>query len=103
MQGYFELRRAGMAERGSEQLTGFELNPKQVACIQNHLNMVFKHEIDPSHGDEAHQVELAKAHAGGAAGESPVGALPQSSPFGDESLKALREACPLCHTTRLNC
>jgi len=29
--------------------------------------MVFKHEIDPSHGDAAHQESLNQLHAGGAA------------------------------------
>src|SRR5579864_1376224 len=42
LQGYFEiLRAAGGASTPS-------LNAGQVQCIQKHLAMVFKHEIDPS-------------------------------------------------------
>ena len=40
------------------------LSPTQTKTIKNHLDMVFVHEIDPSHGDAAHQAELAKAHEG---------------------------------------
>lgn len=40
------------------------ITPEQVKVIRNHLNMVFKHEIDPSLGDEEHQKELDAAHAG---------------------------------------
>jgi hypothetical protein len=64
LQGFFEINRAGWAERGDSQLLGISLNNKQVECIQNHLNMVFVHEIDPSHGDAAHQGELSAAHQG---------------------------------------
>jgi hypothetical protein len=56
LQGYFELT-----------------NPKSIGeaettIIRNHLNMVFVHEIDPSHGDKKHQEALAAAHGG-----QPVG------------------------------
>lgn len=40
------------------------LSIKQVQIIQNHLNMVFKHEIDPSFGDEKAQTELSEIHTG---------------------------------------
>lgn len=46
----------------------FELNnPKSASgevleIIQNHLNMVFKHDIDPKMGDEKHQQELTSLH-----------------------------------------
>jgi hypothetical protein len=40
------------------------LSAKQVTIIKNHLNLVFKHEIDPAMGDESHQMELNKIHSG---------------------------------------
>lgn len=40
-----------------------ELTVKQVKLIKKHLNMVFKHEIDPSMGDEKHQNELNEIHS----------------------------------------
>lgn len=36
----------------------------QAQVIQNHLAMVFKHDIDPSYGDKKHQADLSKAHQG---------------------------------------
>jgi hypothetical protein len=42
LQGYLEIETAG----GEEPL----INRAQVACIQRHLQLVFKHEIDPSMG-----------------------------------------------------
>lgn len=39
-----------------------EINEKQLNIIKKHLALVFKHEIDPSMGDEEHQVELNKIH-----------------------------------------
>ena len=46
----------------------FEINPQdipnqnQIEIIKKHLNLVFKHEIDPSMGDEKHQQELNEIH-----------------------------------------
>ena len=40
------------------------LSKEQVTIIQKHLNLVFKHEIDPSYGSDAHLEELNKIHAG---------------------------------------
>jgi hypothetical protein len=37
---------------------------KQTAMIRNHLAMVFRHDIDPSAGSAAHQVELSDLHEG---------------------------------------
>jgi hypothetical protein len=48
----------------------FELaNPKtldeyQTEMIKRHLNLVFKHDIDPSMGSPEHQAELNKIHNG---------------------------------------
>lgn len=42
-----------------------ELTKDQLEIVKNHLNMVFKHEIDPSMGSAAHQQELSNLHSGG--------------------------------------
>ncbi len=63
LQGFFEL-----TERGKDEAR--PLDSDQVLCIKRHLHMVFKHEIDPSHGDAAHQAILSQAHQGGAAGDA---------------------------------
>ena len=52
LQGFFEISKTT------------EVTSEQVTIIKNHLNMVFKHEIDPSHGDAAHQKKLSDAHQG---------------------------------------
>lgn len=46
LQGFFEVSNA-------ETIT-----KKQTTMIKKHLNLVFKHEIDSSMGDEKHQQEL---------------------------------------------
>lgn len=53
LQGYFEI-----SEKGQP------LTSDQVQMIQNHLNMVFKHEIDPSMGSPDHQQSLNNLHTG---------------------------------------
>ncbi len=58
LQGFFELSEV------NDDPAKTALTVRQVETIRNHLHMVFKHEIDPSHGDAAHQEELAKAHLG---------------------------------------
>jgi len=58
LQGYFEIN--GISEHNNSP----SLNSNQVATIQAHLNMVFKHEIDPSQGSPEHQAELQKLHDG---------------------------------------
>lgn len=40
------------------------LTPDQLEVVKNHLNLVFKHEIDPSFGDDKKQDELNKIHSG---------------------------------------
>lgn len=42
------------------------MNEEQVIVVQNHLNMVFAHEIDPSMPDPFGK--LGAFHSGGAAG-----------------------------------
>lgn len=41
-----------------------ELSEKQADQIKKHLALVFKHEIDPSMGDEKHQEKLSEIHSG---------------------------------------
>lgn len=60
LQGYFEISFADENKKSQATALSFE----QTLKIQNHLNMVFKHEIDPSFGDEKKQRELSKAHHG---------------------------------------
>ena len=50
LQGFFEVSNA-------ETIT-----KEQTHVIKNHLNLVFKHEIDPSMGDNKHQQELNEIH-----------------------------------------
>lgn len=56
LQGFFEI---SDLESG-DQPQG--LNAAQTASIQKHLALVFKHEIDPSMGDEEHQKALNAIH-----------------------------------------
>jgi hypothetical protein len=50
LQGFFEI---------SEPTT---IGEKETEMIKKHLALVFKHEIDPSMGDEKHQNELNAIH-----------------------------------------
>ena len=53
LQGFFEISNKS------------EFTPQQVNMIRNHLNLVFRHEIDPSMGSLAHQFELNQIHNDG--------------------------------------
>lgn len=55
LQGFFEISKE--ANNGE-----IEMTDKQVKIIEKHLALVFKHEIDPSMGDEQHQIELNNIH-----------------------------------------
>ena len=66
LQGFFEV--ANPSTIGS----------KETDMIKKHLNLVFKHEIDPSMGDTEHQVELNQIHS------------PQLFPMRDEDGVILR-------------
>ena len=55
LQGYFEIMGIEAAPLDSD----------QVRCIEKHLALVFKHEIDPKYGDEEHQEELNTLHSHG--------------------------------------
>jgi len=50
LQGFFEISNPK------------EIGPKETEMIKKHLNLVFKHEIDPSMGDEKHQQILNEIH-----------------------------------------
>jgi hypothetical protein len=68
LQGFFELQEGA----GTPSIV---LTAAQVQVVKNHLNMVFKHEIDPSLGPPEHQAKLDAAHAGEVAeatAEEPV-------------------------------
>jgi hypothetical protein len=54
LQGYLEITDS----KGSARV----LTAAQLSCVQQHLALVFKHEIDPSMGSPAHQQELNKTH-----------------------------------------
>lgn len=50
LQGFFEISNTDT------------ITTEQTKMIKKHLNLVFKHEIDPSMGDEKHQQELNNIH-----------------------------------------
>jgi hypothetical protein len=50
LQGYFEIAGTG------------PMTEEQVKVVQNHLNLVFVHEIDPAMGDAKHQEKLNAVH-----------------------------------------
>ena len=54
LQGFLELRSAGHETGG--------FSKEQVDCIEKHLALVFKHEIDPSAGPPEHQAVLNDLH-----------------------------------------
>ncbi len=56
LQGYLEIASADKA-------TGVTLTSDQLVCVQQHLALVFTHEIDPSMGNAAHQQTLNEQHS----------------------------------------
>jgi hypothetical protein len=50
LQGFFEISNAET------------ISKEQTEVIKKHLNLVFKHEIDPSMGNAEHQAELNAIH-----------------------------------------
>jgi len=63
LQGYFEIK-IGEVWPTDEEPEPSPLNSLQVQIIKTHLNMVFKHEIDPSFGGPEKQKELQDIHRG---------------------------------------
>ena len=51
LQGFFEVANP------------ISIGTKETEMIKKHLNLVFKHEIDPSMGDEKHQQVLNEIHS----------------------------------------
>ena len=51
LQGYFEIQNPTV------------ITEDKVVLIKQHLNLVFKHEIDPSMGNAEHQAELNQIHS----------------------------------------
>lgn len=66
LQGFFEVANPST------------IGKTETDMIKKHLNLVFKHEIDPSMGDTEHQVELNQIHS------------PQLFPMRDEDGAILR-------------
>lgn len=56
LQGFFEITSMNLSR------DGIDLSEEQVDMIKDHLEMVFKHEIDPSMGDVSHQAKLNSLH-----------------------------------------
>jgi len=46
------------------------MSKEKLECVKKHLNMVFVHDIDPTHGDSETQKELNKLHSG--SGKQPL-------------------------------
>lgn len=61
LQGFLEITSEGRTN-DHEQTVATEMNCRQVDSIRAHLAMVFKHEIDPSHGPPKHQAALNEIH-----------------------------------------
>jgi hypothetical protein len=64
LQGFLEISAGGATPDAP-------LTCAQTACIQQHLALVFKHEIDPSMGGPAHQQALNEMHNKPAAKPAP--------------------------------
>lgn len=60
LQGFFEITDANHGNHSRS----YKLDEAQVDMIKRHLALVFKHEIDPSMGNEKHQQELNEIHEG---------------------------------------
>ena len=58
LQGYLEITTHG----GGAAPAVPSLDGPQLLCVQRHLAMVFKHEIDPSMGGAQHQATLSELH-----------------------------------------
>lgn len=56
-----EIRAADTPE---QERPNMAMTSSQMSCVMRHLNMVFKHEIDPSMGGVKHQAALSQTHAG---------------------------------------
>lgn len=64
LQGYFELRKAGLAQMTGTPLPTGAINAEQAEMIERHLALVFKHDIDPQAGPPEYQQQLQSIHDG---------------------------------------
>lgn len=62
LQGFFELSTTTASVTEEKKLSSLTI--AQTQCIQRHLDMVFRHEIDPSLGTPEHQQALLEVHEG---------------------------------------
>lgn len=60
LQGYLEVRSVGTGTQA-----GGPIERDQVKMIEQHLAMVFKHDLDPQQGSLEHQAELQAIHDSG--------------------------------------
>ena len=58
LQVYFEISEV----KGCKEKLDIGITSDRAEIIKRHLAMVFKHEIDPSHGDKQMQDALSKLH-----------------------------------------
>lgn len=63
-----------------------KLDEKQTELIKRHLALVFKHEIDPSMGNNKHQKELNDIHSPPTKTDQTEWP-PQSPNYGDERIR----------------
>lgn len=63
LQGFFEISNPEV------------IQSNQTELIKKHLNLVFKHEIDPSMGDKEHQTLLNHIHTPGVHGQDDTSTL----------------------------
>jgi hypothetical protein len=66
LQGYMEISK----NSGMQSVNQPVLFAKQVEVIQQHLNMVFIHDIDPAYGED--NQKLNEIHSGGGTINKPV-------------------------------
>lgn len=64
LQGFFELRKENFPQLTGNAMPAGSLTSEQANCIERHLSLVFKHEIDPSQGPLEHQAQLQNIHDG---------------------------------------
>ncbi len=78
LQGYAELTATGVSDG---------LTSDQWDCVRRHLNMVFAHEIDPSHGTPEHVAKLQELHDGAASKLTDL----------EEAVRAARQEAEVAH------
>lgn len=82
LQGFFEIC------RGGPHAPSLSLN--QIDCIEKHLALVFKHEIDPGMGSIFHQQTLNQVHTPTVPPSPTMGVVPPSPTSGNLDTKLFR-------------